>query len=233
MNDHDDGRGLQPRRLGAMGLLVFALLGLGSAACSADSGGERSRNAAASASASADPQDTSSPSSASPAITQSPDSSAAASNESPASGPSAPVEPTVAAAGAPGPVSQESVLGSLPGGTDGSCVEVDGQRDVRSGSMAAGNFAEAITAFTQQSTGGGATVRLYWIPQHGDQLPGVTVRGTRLEDGQEFTHGDSTFGEAEQWRYYLTEITIPSPGTWRLEATSGPDRGCFTVTFAD
>jgi len=134
----------------------------------------------------------------------------------------------------PGPSSQEVVLGSLPGDTSGACVDADEQRDVRSGGIAAGAFNEAAESYV--APGGDDIVSLYWIPEHADDLSGLTVRGTQVSGGDaSFVHDESTvselIGDTGEWRYYLTDITIPAPGTWRLEATSGEDTGCFTITF--
>jgi hypothetical protein len=132
------------------------------------------------------------------------------------------------------PSSQEAVLDTLPGDDSGACIDADGQRDVRSGDMGAGTFTEAAEDYADDIND---DISLHWIPAHAESLLGLTVRGTQL------TGGDATFvaeqttvselvDESGQWRYYYnTSFMIPAPGLWRLEATSGDDTGCFTVTF--
>jgi hypothetical protein len=135
---------------------------------------------------------------------------------------------------APGSTSQEAVLDSIPGDVTGACVAADGLRDVRSGGFAAGAFDEATDAYVDPM--GDDTVPLYWIPEHAEDLGRLTVRGTQV------TGGNATFveeqptvseivGDTGTWHYYLTDFAIPAPGQWRLEASSGADSGCFTVTF--
>lgn len=146
----------------------------------------------------------------------------------------APAEPGDTIEPNPGPSSQETVLASLPGDTSGACVDADDQRDVRSGGIAAGAFDEAADSYV--APGGDDVVSLYWIPAHASELSGLTVRGTQVSGGAaSFVHDETTvselIGDTGEWRYYLTDISIPAPGTWRLEATSGEDSGCFTVTF--
>jgi hypothetical protein len=138
---------------------------------------------------------------------------------------------------APEPSSQEEVLGTLPGDASGACVAADGQRDVRSGGIGAGTFTEAVDDYADTADGQNL-VSLHWIPAHADGLTGLTVRGTQITGGNStFVSEQSTVSElvdeSGQWRYYyITNFEIPSPGLWRLEATSGVDTGCFTVTFA-
>jgi hypothetical protein len=136
----------------------------------------------------------------------------------------------------PEPSSQEEVLGTLPGDASGACVAADGQRDVRSGGIGAGTFTEAADDYADVADGENL-VSLHWIPAHADGLTVLTVRGTQITGGSAtFVSEQSTVSElvdeSGQWRYYfITNFEIPAPGLWRLEATSGEDTGCFTVTF--
>jgi len=209
-------------------VIVGLTAALGLSACAGGEGNEEARAVA--------PTSTASPSAGapdpSPEVTsgQAGDPSSEPSPVPPSAEPSEDSDQTAGAT--PGPSSQESVLESLPGDTSGACVDADGKRDVRSGGIAAGAFDEASASYDAQ----GDVVSLYWIPEHADDLSGLTVRGTQLSGGNgSFVHDETKVsdlvGDSGVWHYYLTAITVPAPGAWRLEATSGPDSGCFTVTF--
>ncbi|UYM06544.1 hypothetical protein [Solicola gregarius] len=128
--------------------------------------------------------------------------------------------------------SQSPILNHIPGSEDGACVDTSGKRDARSGGMAAGPFDEARSSYGERSPGKAArSIRLYWIPRHGANAGGLTVRVTRVGGGSSTTFTKATVGDAEQWTFYDTNVPIAGPGTWRLQATSGSDRGCFDVTI--
>ena len=128
--------------------------------------------------------------------------------------------------------SQSPVLNEIPGNDDHACVDTTGKRDVRSGGMAAGPFDEARASYGERSPGKAkGSIRLYWIPRHGANPGDLTVRVTRVGGGSSTTLSQATVGDAEQWSFYDTNVPIAGKGTWRLQATSGPDRGCFDVTI--
>jgi hypothetical protein len=125
----------------------------------------------------------------------------------------------------------------LPGDPSGACVDADGQRDVRSGTMGAGTFSEAAEFYAEHGDAQ-YQVSLHWIPAHTETLAGLIVRATQVTGGNatfefEQTEASELVDESGTWRYYYTtSFAIPAPGRWQLEATSGEDTGCFTVTFA-
>ena len=130
---------------------------------------------------------------------------------------------------------QTTVLDRLPGTASDECARVGDARDLRAGSMAAGNFAKARSDFRRLrgEQGPGAPVSLYWIPEHADDmLSGLTLTMQRIGDPSTArTITQRSFGTADPWKYYLTEVVIPKPGAWRFEASTDRDNGCFEVTF--
>ena len=131
--------------------------------------------------------------------------------------------------------SQRGVLARLPGSDSGQCVSVGDRRDVRSGGIAAGPFDTARQGYgtTIQPGLSRRTVRLYWIPEHSASMPGLTVRMQRLqpEPGSAQTIRQQDWADADQWRFYDTNLEFPSAGTYRLRVTAGQDSGCFDLTM--
>jgi hypothetical protein len=131
--------------------------------------------------------------------------------------------------------SQSGVLARLPGNASGRCISVGDRRDVRSGGIAAGPFDTAREGYGTSVQPGMSprTVRLYWIPEHSASMPGLTVRMQRLQPtrGTEQTIRKNDWADADQWRFYDTNLEFPSAGTWRLRVTAGQDSGCFDLTM--
>lgn len=131
--------------------------------------------------------------------------------------------------------SQSGVLARLPGNDTGRCISVGDRRDVRSGGIAAGPFDTAREGYGTSIQPGMSprTVRLYWIPEHSTTMPGLTVRMQRLQPdpGAAQTIRKNDWADADQWRFYDTNLEFPSSGTWRLRVTAGKDSGCFDLTM--
>jgi hypothetical protein len=131
--------------------------------------------------------------------------------------------------------SQSGVLARLPGNDSGQCISVGDRRDVRSGGIAAGPFDTAREGYGTSIQPGMSprTVRLYWIPEHSETMPGLTVRMQRLQPdpGAAQTIRKNDWADADQWRFYDTNLEFPSAGTWRLRVTAGQDSGCFDLTM--
>ncbi len=128
--------------------------------------------------------------------------------------------------------SQQAVLSAIPGNASG-CVVVGTRADVRSGGIAAGNFAGARREYAGQAGGAGArTVSLYVIPKHAKKMPGLSVRMAPVSgDGSARTVRTSAAETANSWSYYPLTLPVPASGVWRLSMTAGPDTGCFEVSF--
>ena len=127
---------------------------------------------------------------------------------------------------------QGDVLASLPGNASGDCVEVGDLRDVRSGTMAAGNFATARQQFADQvGTKSQPTVFLYLIPSDSRRPGAVTVRLQQVPGGPARTIKSEVMETADRWRYFPVNLSIPAEGTWRITATTRKAKGCFLVTF--
>lgn len=140
----------------------------------------------------------------------------------------APVTPTPAT----GPVSQANVLATLPGPIDGACTQTD-SRNMRSGSLGAGDFVDARKVYKNGGTGSAAaTVSLHVIPQNPGTLAGVTVTMTReRKPVLVHTYTSTTHETAGGVSYYVLTFPINEPGPWKLELSAGSDKGCFLATF--
>jgi hypothetical protein len=129
------------------------------------------------------------------------------------------------------------VLSRIPGDAAGGCVAVGDRRDVRSGGIVAGPFDTAREGYGTRIQPGLSrrTVRLYWIPEHSASMPGLTLQMRRLQPdaGAGQTIRKQDWADADQWRFYDTNLEFPSGGTWRLRASAGRDSGCFDVTIEE
>jgi hypothetical protein len=128
---------------------------------------------------------------------------------------------------------QTAAFRGMPGSPAYRCVRVGHQRDVRSGDFLAGSFGADEQAFAAADQGSQqpAKVKIYWIPLHVDHMPGVVVTATLLH-GRTVTRAASTQIAAGGGAvFYPSAVPIPMPGTWKLLARAGRNRGCFIVTF--
>ena len=80
------------------------------------------------------------------------------------------------------PGRQDSVLKSLPGESGSGCVKVDGERDVRSESMAAGNFKDARAHYSESPK---SEIPFYFIPSALEGDPELIVRIARTDGSGE------------------------------------------------
>jgi hypothetical protein len=125
------------------------------------------------------------------------------------------------------------VLSALPGQARAGCVVVGDRADIRSGSMAAGNFSTARQQYAAaKKTNPAPSVNLYLIPADARRLTKLTLTMERVGAGDsKRTLTSTSVQQADRWEYFAVSTTIPAPGTWRLRATSGSSSGCFDVTF--
>jgi hypothetical protein len=75
------------------------------------------------------------------------------------------------------------------------------------------------------------TVFLYLIPQHISAVHRATVQVTSLDAGTTERVISRSLEEADAWHYFALRIPVRSPGSYRLEMTTGVDHGCFDVAF--
>jgi hypothetical protein len=216
------GTGRGTTALVARGCAALLLAGGALTACSTTSPSSSAAGAAASRSASG-------AASSQPASTPTASGSGTpGANASPTPAPAATGSATPTRAG-----DQSPVLSSLPGSAKSGCVAVGKRTDVRSGSMAAGNFETARKQFTDQAGSVPApTVNLYLIPADARSLSKVTLTLEQV-GGQHLKRSvtSTSVQDAEQWKYFSVQTSVPAAGTWRLRATSGASTGCFEVTF--
>ena len=140
--------------------------------------------------------------------------------------PSAATAPPSIASDDPG--RQDSVLVALPGSTTKGCVTVGKDRDVRSGTMAGGNFAAARSNFAAAPS---EEVPFYFIPAAVSEDAELEVTVSRPDGSSATTVRTSGLQQADVWSYYVTRVKIPGEGTWRLTATDGTSRGCWEADF--
>ncbi len=129
---------------------------------------------------------------------------------------------------------QTGAFRGKPGSSAYRCVRVGHPRDVRSGGFLAGNFGadEQGFAAAYQHSRRHTAVKIYWIPLHVDHMSELTVQATLLP-GQTVTRTShqSQAATAGGDVFYPSAVPIPVPGTWKLVAGAGPNRGCFIATF--
>jgi len=122
----------------------------------------------------------------------------------------------------------------MPGSVVYRCVRVGHHRDVRSGGFLAGDFRADERGFAAiyQQARRHTEVKIYWIPLHVDHMSELDVQATLLP-GQAVTgtYRQSQVATADGVVFYPSGVPIPVPGTWKLAATAGPNRGCFIVAF--
>lgn len=130
------------------------------------------------------------------------------------------------------PKSQKQVLASLPGKQGAGCVAAGDQRDVRSGPLAMGDFADARAQFRKtKGAYDAAPSNFYVIPQDRDTRRVVLTLTPLTGPGTPIRVVSRQVEDAAQWRYFPISVKIPSPGTWRFTVTAGGQRGCFEADF--
>lgn len=130
------------------------------------------------------------------------------------------------------PKSQKQVLASLPGKQGAGCVAAGDQRDVRSGPLAMGNFADARAQFRKtEGAYDAAPSNFYVVPQDRDTRRVVLTLTPLTGPGTPIRVVSRQVEDAAQWRYFPISVKIPSPGTWRFTITAGGQRGCFEADF--
>lgn len=212
---------MQVKRSALAATAVAALLVTG---CSSDQSPDAVNGTGASSSpsgrVSSGPSDEASPKASAGSPDGSPDGSAAAAATTP--GPDLPEHPR----------KQTRVLDALDGSSDQKCVGVGDSGDVRSGSIAMGNFARARGEFADQvGSMEQPEVHFYVIPEHLHGADGVRVTLTPTRGGETRTIRVRRLESAEVWKYYAVAANIPGPGSYRMTAVSGEDHGCFLVDF--
>jgi len=95
-----------------------------------------------------------------------------------------------------------------------------------------GNFQAARKSYKSQvGHAQQPVVNFYVIPKH-RSMPGVHITMTSTTTKTKArTVTSKAVESADTWEYYSVQLPVPASGTWRLEVTSGSDRGCFNVTF--
>lgn len=135
--------------------------------------------------------------------------------------------PPVSPTNAPG--RQDSVLAALPGDSSPGCVAVEDERDVRSGSMAAGNFVDARNQFAESPD---SAIPLYFIPEATEGDLELVVELEEVKGSASDVLRSSALQTANQWRYFSVAAKIPKPGVWRITASAGKaNAGCWEVRF--
>ena len=126
---------------------------------------------------------------------------------------------------------QEQVLAAIPGAKSG-CVAVQERADVRSQSLAAGNFQQARKEFKAHEGPDAALVPLYVIPLNAKKMSQLEVTMIPLSGtGKSRVVRTSSVGTANTWSFYSLRLPVSAHGTWRLMMSTGADRGCFEVAF--
>jgi hypothetical protein len=131
-------------------------------------------------------------------------------------------------------LNQKPVLDSLPGSASSACALVGTRGDVRSGSIAMGDFAAARASFAAQF--GKVYVPqldVQVIPENATAMRTVTVTVDPSGPGATHTATSKSVQDADAWSYFALTLPVAQPGTYRLTVVSGTNRGCFEVTFRE
>jgi hypothetical protein len=114
------------------------------------------------------------------------------------------------------------------------CVSVGGHTNVRSGQFIAGNFASFIHGWD----GTCENSKLYYIPLHPVTGTPLTLTARLVEEAggtlviREVIH--LRFANGFAWSpkgeaFYVTGTVLPHAGYWKIDASAGPDQGCFDL----
>jgi hypothetical protein len=127
---------------------------------------------------------------------------------------------------------QTAAFRGAPGSAANRCVAVGQHRSVRSGGFLAGPFGADEQGFTGEyrSAVRPSAVKIYWFPLHVGHMSALTVEAT-LTSGATITRTYTLVGAEGRFVFYSTGVPIRQPGTWKLIATAGQNKGCFIVTF--
>lgn len=117
----------------------------------------------------------------------------------------------------------------VPGAVGATCVVVGDRPRVRSGQFVVADLQRYRRIWTTART---SDKTLFVTPLH---LPpdgtGLVVRATLLGGGPHPTR--RVVGDPADYvsapGYFTLDTTLPGPGRWRLEMSSGADRGCFLL----
>lgn len=123
------------------------------------------------------------------------------------------------------------------GNPDHSCVDL-GQfspeqsarpNEARSGEFIAGPFAFYMDEWPRDRK----FSKMWWMPLHTDDMPGITVRAILLDDpSRTVVVRQPLVAYNEGGRFYPSEVALRDAGRWLLIVTSGHDWGCFIMPLA-
>jgi hypothetical protein len=131
------------------------------------------------------------------------------------------------------PKNQNAVLSQLPGASSArGCVVVGNRTDVRGGSLAMGNFADARAKFRKAKNAYVADESFFYVIPASRSVGRVTVTATRLGRSGAPVRATSTDPEqAAQWKYFPIHLTLPASGTWRFHVSTPTASSCFDARF--
>ncbi len=128
------------------------------------------------------------------------------------------------------PSQQTKVLNALPGSARGGCVTVGKEATVRSGAVAMGDFKVARSNFKKTNGAYDAQELNFFVIPKARKLTRAKVTFTPVSGkGKTVTVATRQHEDAAQWQYYPIHVSITSPGTYRLNVTSGNQHGCFML----
>ena len=145
-----------------------------------------------------------------------------------------------------GPRARDITATSAPGTARHECVDVDplreadhgeGNLDVRSGELLAGNFRE----LTGQGQPGDPDfqAKVYWLPLGDDEVvktnPLILTVQSLSDPAAPPTvltlGGDGVWAQAGDGYFWPSGVALPSHGRWRLEAQAPGHCGCFVLSI--
>lgn len=128
---------------------------------------------------------------------------------------------------APPPPKVPQNFKNVPGTAERKCTNAKDKPVLRSGEFVVGNVDQYLAAWKPNPVEG----KLWWVPLHADQMPGLLVRATLLADPTtSYIYQQPLVAWGNGTRFYASGVLLPTAGTWMLIATSGPDWGCFILT---
>ena len=121
---------------------------------------------------------------------------------------------------------------SVPGSGRADCADPGSNPTFRANGVAVGNFVQMRKSFAKQY---GHTevpeLDAYVVPAHAKRLRRVSASVVPLSGGSTRRVSSTSVQQGDAASYFALQLPVEKPGRYRLTFVSGPDSGCFVVSF--